>query len=80
MVTFGKDVAEDIAKSSDVILNSMSIAQVNDSGELLTTLSKIMSKFDLDEIREDGGKGLFGKILKKLDIIMYKKTVFYFVF
>lgn len=63
MVTFGKDVAEDIAKSSDVILNSMSIAQVNDSGELLTTLSKIMSKFDLDEIREDGGKGLFGKIL-----------------
>lgn len=63
MVTFGNEVAQEIAKSSDVILNSMSIAQVNDSGELLTTLSKIMSKFDLDEIKEDGGKSFFGRIL-----------------
>ena len=66
MVTFGSGVAEEIARSSDVILNSMSIAQVNESGELLNTLSKIMSKFDLDEIRDDGNKSLFGKIFNNM--------------
>ena len=66
VVTFGSAAAEEIAKSSDVILNSMSIAQVNDSGELLTTLSKIMSKFDLDEIKETEGKGIFGKLFYNL--------------
>ena len=62
MVTFGSGVAEEIAKSSDVILNSMSISQVNDSGELLNALSKIMSKFDLDEIKETESKSVFGKL------------------
>jgi len=66
LVTFGSAAAEEIAKSSDVILNSMSIDQVNDSGELLTTLSKIMSKFDLDEIKENEPKGVFGKLFSNM--------------
>ena len=66
MVTFGSGVAEEIARSSDVILNSMSIAQVNESGELLNTLSRIMSKFDLDEIRDDGNKSIFGKLFTNM--------------
>lgn len=76
LVTFGAQAAEEIAKSSDVILNSMSIEQVNDSGELLTTLSKIMSKFDLDEIKETKDKSLFGKLFgnmkKEIDRILSK--------
>ena len=74
MVTFGSGVAEEIAKSSDVILNSMSISQVNDSGELLTTLSKIMSKFDLDEIKEEpkGISRIFTNLKKEIERILDK--------
>ena len=75
MVTFGKDVAEEIAKSSDIILNSMNMTQVNDSGELLTNLSKIMSKFDLNEIKDDEKKGIarfFTNMKKEIEKILDK--------
>ena len=75
MVTFGKDVAEEIAKSSDIILNSMNMSQVNDSGELLTNLSKIMSKFDLNEIKDDEKRGIarfFTNMKKEIEKILEK--------
>ena len=75
IVTFGSQVAEEIARSSDVILNSMNMSQINDSGEMLTLLARIMDKFDIDEIRDDGHgifKKLFNNAKRQLDQILAK--------
>lgn len=75
IVTFGSEAAEEISRCSDEILKSVNMAQINDSGELLVTLGKIMDKFDLDEIREEP-KGFLGKLFhnvqKQLDQILAK--------
>ena len=57
IVSFGAEAAEEIAKASDVVLNSMSMSQLDESSEMLESLSKIMSKFDPSELQEN--KGLF---------------------
>ena len=76
IVTFGGNVPEEMSRCSDVILNSFNMNQINDSGTLLTTLAKIMDKFDIDEIKDDESKSLFGKIFnnakKQLDKILEK--------
>lgn len=74
IVTFGAEAADEVSKASDVVLNSMNIDQLNDSGQMLTTLTKIMDKFDIDEIREDPGffGKLFGGVQKQLDKILAK--------
>lgn len=63
IVEFGGKAAEEISKCADQILNSLNMNQINDSGELLVTLGKIMDKFDIDEIREPKG-GIFGKLFQ----------------
>lgn len=74
IINFGKDVAEEISRCSDVVLNSMNMSQVNDSGEMLNLLAKIMDKFDVKELEEN--KGFFDKIFhnakKQLDKILSK--------
>ena len=74
IVSFGADAAEEISKASDVVLNSMNMAQIDETSAMLNTLSKIMSKFDIEEIKEN--PGLFGKIFgnvrKQLDKILAK--------
>ncbi|MCI8285657.1 MAG: toxic anion resistance protein [Firmicutes bacterium] len=74
IVSFGADAAEDISRASDVVLNSMNMAQIDESSEMLKTLSKIMDKFDIEEIKDN--PGLFGKIFgnlrKQLDKILAK--------
>jgi len=76
IVTFGGEVAEEISKCSDQILNSVNMAQINESGELLTTLGRIMDKFDLQEITQMESKGFFGKVFggiqKKLEQLLAK--------
>lgn len=74
IVSFGADAADEISKASDVVLNSMSMNQINDSGEMLNALAKIMSQFDIEEIKEDPGffKKLFGNAKKQLDKILKK--------
>lgn len=76
IVTFGGEVAGEIAKCSDTILNSINMSQVNDSGTLLTTLGRIMDKFDIEEIAADEKKGVlakfFGNMQKQLDQILAK--------
>lgn len=74
IVSFGADVAEEISKASDVVLNSMSMSQLDDSSEMLKTLAKIMDKFDIEEIKDNPslfGK-LFGNLKKQLDKILAK--------
>ena len=74
IVTFGAEAAEEISKASDVILNSMNMAQLDGSSEMLNTLAKIMSKFDIEEIKENPGffGKLFGNLRKQLDKILAK--------
>ncbi|MCI9076901.1 MAG: toxic anion resistance protein [Dorea sp.] len=74
IVSFGAEAAEEISKASDIVLNSMNMRQLDDSSEMLTALSKIMSKFDIDEIKDN--KGVFGKLFgnlkKQLEKILEK--------
>lgn len=74
IVTFGAHAAEEISKASDVVLNSMSMAQIDESSQMLATLAKIMDKFDIEEIKENPGLfgKLFGNLRKKLDQILAK--------
>ncbi len=74
IVTFGSHAAEEISKASDIVLNSMSMAQLDESSQMLATLAKIMAKFDIEEIKDNPslfGK-LFGNLKKKLDQILAK--------
>lgn len=74
IVSFGAKAAEEIAKASDVVLNSMNMSQLDGSTEMLKVLSNIMSKFDIEEIKEEPsffGK-LFGGLRKQLDKILAK--------
>ena len=68
IVSFGSEVAEEISKASDVVLNSMSMSQLDDTSEMLKSLAKIMDKFDIEEII----KKLFGNAKKQLDKILEK--------
>ncbi len=74
IVSFGAEVAEEISKASDVVLNSMNMSQLDDTSEMLKTLAKIMDRFDISEIKDDPtlfGK-LFGNLKKQLDKILAK--------
>ncbi len=74
IVSFGAEVAEEISKASDVVLNSMNMSQIDDSSQMLNTLAKIMDQFDIDEIQENPGrfKKLFGNMRKQLEKILDK--------
>lgn len=74
IVSFGAEVAEEISKASDVVLNGMNMAQLEESSEMLNSLAKIMDKFDLDEINKNPGMfgKLFGGFKKQLDKILDK--------
>lgn len=74
IVTFGADVAKDIAAASDEVLNSMTIGQINDTGKIFSALDKIMKQFDIDELREDpkGIKKVFVNLQKQVEKIVTK--------
>lgn len=74
IVSFGAEVAEEISKASDVVLNSMNMSQLDDTSEMLKTLAKIMDQFDIEEIKDNPGffGKLFGNIKKQLDKILAK--------
>ena len=74
IVSFGAEVAEEISKASDVVLNNVNMAQLDETSEMLTVLAKIMDKFDIDELKENPslfGK-LFGNMKEQLDKILAK--------
>lgn len=74
IVSFGAEVAEEISRASDVVLNSMNMSQLDDSSAMLNTLAKIMDKFDIEELKENQGffGKLFGNLRKQLDKILAK--------
>lgn len=74
IVSFGAEVAEEISKASDVVLNNVNMSQLDDSSEMLNALAKIMEKFDVEELKENPSKfgKLFGNMRKQLDKILSK--------
>ena len=74
IVSFGSGAAEEISKCSDIVLSSMNMSQLDDSSAMLTTLAKIMDKFDIEEIKENPGffGKLFGNARKQLDKLLAK--------
>lgn len=74
IVSFGAETAEEISKASDVVLRNMNMSQLDDSTKMMNTLAKIMSEFDIDEIKDDPSlfSKLFGNLRKQLDKILAK--------
>lgn len=64
VLEFGKEPAEQISRFSDQILKSMHVSNVEDSGELLKQLNRIMDKFDRNDFKHSTG-GVFGKLFKR---------------
>lgn len=64
ILEFGKEPAEQISRFSDQILGNMRTTKVEDSGELLKQLGRIMDKFDKKDFEQAGG-GIFGKLFKR---------------
>ncbi len=72
IVKFGNEVAMEISKASDQVLNSMNMDQINDSGELLQHLSAVMDQFDAKELTEEPKKGVFANLRKQVDKLLAK--------
>lgn len=72
IITFGNQVAEEISKASDQVLNSMNMTQLDDSSELLNALKNIMDQFDVKELTEEKKAGFFANLRKQLDNILAK--------
>ena len=74
IVSFGAEAADEIAKASDQVLNSMNMSQIDETSQLMATLANIMSKFDIDEVKDDPSffSKLFGNMRKQLDKILSK--------
>jgi uncharacterized protein YaaN involved in tellurite resistance len=74
IVSFGSEAADEISKCSDVILNGMDLSQLDNSSTMLTTLAKIMDKFDVEELKDNPSlfNKLFGNLRKQLDKILNK--------
>ena len=72
IITFGNQVAEEISKASDQVLNSMNMTQLDDSSELLNALKNIMDQFNVKELTEEKKAGFFANLRKQLDKILAK--------
>lgn len=65
VMQFGNETANEISQFADQILANIKSTNVEDSGELLTQLNKIMDKFDSKDFNEAPKKqGFFGKLMK----------------
>ena len=74
IVSFGAEAADEIAKASDQVLNSMNMSQIEETSQLMGILANIMSQFDVDEIKDDPSffKKFFNNARKQLDKILAK--------
>ncbi|MDE6087937.1 MAG: toxic anion resistance protein [Oscillospiraceae bacterium] len=73
IVSFGSEAAESISRASDSVLNNMSLNQINESGELLKALSRVMDQFNIDELKEPKGlQKLFNKAQAQVEKILKK--------
>lgn len=71
LLEYGKEPAVQISRFSDQILSNMRATKLEDSGELLKQLGRIMDKFDAKDFEKTSG-GLFGKLFKKGEKLVEK--------
>lgn len=71
ILEFGKEPAVQISRFSDQILNNMRTTKIEDSGELLKQLGKIMDRFDAKDFQKTSG-GLLGKLFNKGEKLVEK--------
>jgi len=64
ILEFGKEPAVQISRFSDQILSNMRSTKVEDSGELLKHLGRIMDRFDAKDFQKTSG-GIFGRLFNK---------------
>ncbi|MDE6005749.1 MAG: toxic anion resistance protein [Oscillospiraceae bacterium] len=73
IVSFGSESAEAISKASDAVLSNMSLSQINESSEMLKSLSRIMDQFNIDELKEPKGlQKLFNKAQAQIEKVLKK--------
>lgn len=74
IVSFGAKAAEEVSKASDIVLNNVNMAQLDESSQMLTSLARIMDKFDIKEIQDNPNlfEKLFGNMRKSLDKVLSK--------
>ena len=66
IINFGQKASENISKISDDILNNMKAVKAEEANEMLVALTKIMDKFDLQEIENIKEDSPINKIFKKI--------------
>ena len=64
IMSFGIKASTEISSFADKILHSIESSSVEDSGELLLNLNKIMDKFDIKDFKDEK-PSFFSKIIKK---------------
>ena len=63
IIMFGKSAADEISKCSDSVLNMVEMDQINRTGAMLTTLTKIMTSFDMGELVDHKDENTFYKFI-----------------
>lgn len=66
IINFGQRASDNISKISDELLNSMKSVKAEEASEMLTSLTKIMDKFDMKEIENAKPDSGFSKLFKSV--------------
>lgn len=71
IVMFGQKPAQEISQMSDRILSSMKMVKAEEASEMIIQLTKVMDKFDIEEIKssdEIKKQGFLQKLVKKVKL------------
>lgn len=77
ILTFGEKPAEAISTVSDKILHNVNLVKQEEVGEIMTSLTKIMSQFDMKDFEDPNEKKgfiqkMFKKVQKTIDELIQK--------
>lgn len=74
IVTFGAEVANEISKASDTVLNSLNPNTDDGTNKMMVALGAVMQQFDIEELKENEGffNKIFGNVRQQLDKLMAK--------
>ncbi|MGL5766882.1 MAG: toxic anion resistance protein [Sarcina sp.] len=64
IINFGQKASDNISKISDELLNSMKAVKSEEASEMLTSLTKIMDKFDVKELENAKSESVLSKLFK----------------
>ncbi len=67
IMNFGQNATQEISQFADKILHTIETTKVEDSGELINQLNKIMDKFEIKDFEEKKKTNFFQKIWKKAE-------------